>query len=122
MGQRGGEATVKAIEKSLSLAETLLIYAEIIALLAFTFTLCLVVYMTFKNPTIPSVVQNRVLFGLLTFGLLVFLIRQFGDKLSNDTKAVVIGIIATAISAIIMFLYDKDKENKDNTEEEVDEQ
>lgn len=92
----------------------ILIWAEAFAIGVFALAIVFILYSVYSNPTIPTTVKNRVLFGLLTFALLVFLVKEFGAGLSKDSQALLIGGIGGSITTIVMFLFDKDKENKDN--------
>ena len=103
--------TAETIEKTTHIA---FIYVEAFALTLFILTLCFVIWKVYTDRTVPTVVKNRVLFGMLTFGLVVFMMREFGDKMDNQVMAFAMGHIFGAITTIVMFLYDKDKA-KDNT-------
>ena len=105
------EQVTQAIEQT---THIVFIYVEAFAMTAFILTLCFVVWRVYTNPEVPTTVKNRILFGLLTFGVLIFLVREFGDSLSDDTKALLLGTIGGSILTIVMFLFDKDKETKDN--------
>ena len=114
MGLQDGEAA-QAVDTA---KHILFIYVEAFAMFAGVITICLILYRVYNNPKIPSVVANRVLFGLLTFGLVVYLFREFGDKLSSDVFSFAIGGVVGAILTIITFLYDKDKEHVDDDDTE----
>ena len=105
------EKTAEAVDVTTHIA---FIYVEAFAMVAGIITVCLIVYRAYTNPEIPSVVANRVLFGLLTFGLVVYLFKAFGDKLSADVFSFAIGSMVGAIITIVSFLYDTDKEHTDN--------
>ena len=110
----------KVIEESAQVVHVLFVWVEAISLLAFVLTLCYIVLRVYRDPTVPSVVRNRVLFGLLGFGLAVFAIREFAPTLSTDTKGVLLGVMFTAVVGIITFLFDKDKESaEDSTGNEI---
>ena len=95
-----------------------LIFAEVGAVILFSLTICAYVLKVCFNPAVPSVVKNRVFFGLLAFGLFVFLVREFANSLSVDSKGMLIVAVSSLIAAIIYFLFDKDKENKDDGDDE----
>ena len=92
----------------------LFVWIEAFGFVIVLVTICLIVFRAYTNPEIPSVVANRILFGLLTFGLVVYLFKSFGDKLSADVFSFAIGSMVGAIITIITFLYDTDKEHKDH--------
>lgn len=94
-------------------------WVEVLGLFALIIIMCYILFYVYTNASIKSVVKNRVLFGMLVFGVLVFLVHEFGDSLSNDTKALLIGNISGSIVTIILFLFDKDKETKDNDDEDL---
>lgn len=98
-----------------------LIFAEVGAVILFSLTICAYVLRICFDSTIPSVVKNRVFFGLLAFGLFVFLVREFANSLSVDSKGMLIVAVSSLIAAIIYFLFDKDKEGKDNKQSEDNE-
>ena len=108
MGERVMQAVVEPV-----IPIPIFAWVEGFVLLMFAVTICWIVVRVYRDASIPSVVKNRVLFGLLTFGLVVFLMKEFGQKLSQDVHAFTIGIVVGAIGTIIGFLYDTDKEHQD---------
>ena len=122
MGLQEGEVTQAVVE---TLPHIVLVWTKAFAIGIFALTFCGILLKVYFDRTIPSIVKNRVLFGMLIFAMLVFLVDRFGDDLSDDSKGMLIIGIMGAIATIIYFLYDKDKEvddhdGSDDTEADLD--
>ena len=73
MGLQENGAVAEAVTK-----DPLMMWAEFGVVLLIGIVLAFILWKAYSDRNIPSVVRNRVLFGLLTFGLVVFLIQMFG--------------------------------------------
>ena len=111
MGLQDGEAAQAVVG---SVPHIVLVWTEAFAIGIFALAFCGILLKVYFDRTIPSVVKNRVLFGMLAFAMLVFLVDRFGDDLSDDSKGMLIVSIVGAIVTIIYFLFDKDKEIDDH--------
>ena len=105
------EQVAQAIEQT---THIMFIYVEAFAMFVGVVVLAFILWKVYTDPTVPTVVKNRVLFGMLTFGLVVFMMREFGAKMDNQLIAFALGHVFGSVTSIVMFLYDKDKA-QDNT-------
>ena len=90
------------------------VYVEAIALLLLVGTVCYYIIRTVRDPTVPTSTKNRLLFGVLVFGLVVFVLNKFGDKLSNDTMIFVLGIVVGSVGTIMAFYFKENAEINGN--------
>ena len=88
------------------------IYVEAIAVLMLAGTLCYYIVQTVRDPTVPTSTKNRLMFGVLAFGLVVFVLNKFGGKLSNDTMIFVLGISVGSVGTIMAFYFKENAETE----------
>ena len=119
MGLQEGEAeqVAEVVEQT---THIMFLYVTAFAMVVGVLALAFVLWKVYTDDTFPTVVKNRVLFGMLTFGLVIFMMREFGEKMDKQLIAFALGHVFGAVLTIVMFLYDKDKA-QDNTHEEQQE-
>ena len=105
------EKVAEAVDQT---THIMFIYMEAFAMFIGVIAGAFVLWKVYTDRTFPTVVKNRVLFGMLTFGVVVFMMREFGDKMDQQLIAFALGQVFGSTTTIVMFLYDKDKA-QDNT-------
>ena len=101
------EQVLAEVEKQVHIV---FIYVEAIAVLALIGAVCYYIISTVRDPTVPTSTKNRLLFGILVFGLVVFVLNKFEDKLSNDTMIFVLGIVVGSVGTIMSFYFKENAE------------
>ena len=107
------EKVLAEVEKQVHIV---FIYVEAIAVLLLIGTVCYYIISTVRDSTVPTSTKNRLLFGVLVFGLVVFVLNKFGYKLSNDTMIFVLGVVVGSVGTIMSFYFKENAETNGNGE------
>ena len=113
------DETEQSLEAVDQVTHIIFIYVEAFTMFLGVVILAFVLWKVYTDSRFPTVVKNRVLFGMLTFGVVIFIMREFGDKMDQQLIAFALGHVFGAMMTIVMFLYDKDKAQDNANGDEV---